>query len=78
MIVNVVAVKNLLVVLTEGPTVRTGGRKHNHKRMYRERLHMSDVVEAFKDHNRDELYKALRSSKRYESGSCSESCEAIV
>ncbi|WP_098715149.1 phosphoadenosine phosphosulfate reductase family protein [Acinetobacter baumannii] len=64
--------------LTEGPTVRTGGRKHNHKRMYRERLHMSDVVEAFKDHNRDELYKALRSSKRYESGSCSESCEAIV
>lgn len=64
--------------LTEGPTVRTGGRKHNHKRMYRERLHMSDAVEAFKDHNRDELYKALRSSKRYESGSCSESCEAIV
>ncbi|MFK7336369.1 phosphoadenosine phosphosulfate reductase domain-containing protein [Acinetobacter baumannii] len=64
--------------LTEGPTVRTEGRKHKHKRMYRERLHMSDVVEAFKDHNRDELYKALRSSKRYESGSCSESCEAIV
>ncbi|RDF73038.1 phosphoadenosine phosphosulfate reductase family protein [Acinetobacter baumannii] len=66
------------ISLTEGPTVRTEGRKHNHKRMYRERLHMSDVVEAFKDHNRDELYKALRSSKRYESGSCSESCEAIV
>ncbi|MCG6644455.1 phosphoadenosine phosphosulfate reductase family protein [Acinetobacter baumannii] len=64
--------------LTEGPTVRTEGRKHNHKRMYRERLHMSDVIEAFKDHNRDELYNALRSSKRYESGSCSESCEAII
>jgi len=64
--------------VTEGDKVRTEGRKHNHKRMYRERLHMSDVVEAFKDHDRDELYKALRSSKRYESGSCSESCEAIV
>ena len=39
---------------------------------------MSDVVEAFKNHDRDDLYKALRSSKRYESGSCSESCEAII
>lgn len=64
--------------VTEGPNVRTEGRKHNHKRMYRKRLHMSDVIEAFKDHDRDEMYKALRSSKRYESGSCSESCEAIV
>lgn len=64
--------------VTEGPNVRTEGRKHNHKRMYRKRLHMSDVIEAFKNHDRDEMYKALRSSKRYESGSCSESCEAIV
>lgn len=52
--------------------------QQNHKRMYRKRLHMSDVIEAFKDHDRDEMFKALRSSKRYESGSCSESCEAIV
>lgn len=64
--------------LTEGPEVRSEGRKYNHKRMYRERLHMSDVIEAFRDHDRDELYKALRSSKRYESGSCTESCEAII
>ncbi|MEM9994718.1 MAG: phosphoadenosine phosphosulfate reductase family protein [Acinetobacter pittii] len=66
------------IELTEGPNVRSEGRKYNHHRMYRTRLHMSDVVEAFKDHNRDEMFKALRSSKRYESGSCSESCEAIV
>lgn len=66
------------IELTEGPKVRTEGRKHNHKRMYRQRLHMSDVIKAFKDYDRDELYNALRSSKRYESGSCSESCEAIV
>ncbi|HFG4486391.1 phosphoadenosine phosphosulfate reductase family protein [Acinetobacter baumannii] len=64
--------------LTEGPKVRTEGRKHNHKRMYRQRLHMSDVIKAFKGSDRDELYNALRSSKRYESDSCSESCEAIV
>ncbi|ARG33889.1 TPA: phosphoadenosine phosphosulfate reductase family protein [Acinetobacter baumannii] len=66
------------IEVTQGAEVRSEGRKYNHHRMYRERLHMSDVIEAFKDHDRDELYKALRSSKRYESGSCSESCEAIV
>lgn len=64
--------------VTEGPDVRSEGRKYNHHRMYRKRLHMSDVIEAYKDRDRDEMYKALRSSKRYESGSCSESCEAIV
>jgi len=63
--------------VTEGPDVRSEGRKYNHHRMYRKRLHMRDVVEAFKDRDRDEMYKALRSSKRYESGSCSESCEAL-
>lgn len=64
--------------LTEGPEVRSEGRKYNHHRMYRKRLHMSDVIEIYKDHDRDEMYKALRSSKRYESGSCSESCEALT
>ncbi|MGQ1193733.1 phosphoadenosine phosphosulfate reductase domain-containing protein [Acinetobacter baumannii] len=66
------------IEVTEGPRVRSEGRKYNHHRMYRSRLHLSDVIEAFKDHNRDELFSALRSSKRYGSGSCSESCEAIV
>ncbi|WP_336929393.1 phosphoadenosine phosphosulfate reductase family protein [Acinetobacter tandoii] len=65
------------VEVTEGPNVRAEGRKYNHKRMYRERLHASDVAEIYKDHSRDELYHSLRSSKRYESGSCSESCEAF-
>lgn len=64
--------------VTEGSNVRTEGRKHNHQRMYRGRLHMSDVLEQYKDHDRDEMYKSLRSSKRYESGSCSESCEAFA
>lgn len=66
------------IEVTEGPSVRSEGRKYNHHRMYRSRLHLSDVIEAFKGHDRDELYSALRSSKRYESSSCSESCEAIV
>lgn len=66
------------IEVTEGDHVRTEGRKHNHKRMFRQRLHLSDVIEMYKDHSRDELFKALKSSKRYESGSCSESCEAFV
>lgn len=66
------------VGLTEGDLVRTTGRKHNHKRRYRNRLHASDVFELYKDHSRDELYSALRSSKRFDSNSCSESCEAMV
>ena len=63
--------------LTEGNKVRTEGRKYNHQRMYRQRLHMSDVIEIYQEHGRDEIFNALRSSKRYESGSCSESCEAL-
>ncbi|MEN3473425.1 phosphoadenosine phosphosulfate reductase family protein [Acinetobacter baumannii] len=66
------------IAVTEGENVRSEGRKYNHHRMYRTRLHMSDVIEAFKNHDRDELYNALRSSKRYETGSCTESCEAII
>lgn len=66
------------VHVTEGDQVRSEGRKYNHHRMYRDRLHGSDIAEIYKDHSRDELYISLRSSKRYESGSCSESCEAIV
>ena len=68
----------LVHLFKEDPNVRTEGRKHNHKKMYRGRLLMSEVVKQYKDRDRDEMYKALRSSKRYESGSCSESCEAIV
>lgn len=66
------------VGVTEGDSIRSEGRKFNHHRMYRERLHGSDIEEMYKDHDRDDLFKALRSSKRYESGSCTESCEAIV
>lgn len=66
------------VEATEGNHVRSEGRKYNHHRMYRERLHGSDIAEIYKEHSRDELYNSLRSSKRYESGSCSESCEALV
>lgn len=65
------------VDVVESPNVRSTGRKYNHKRMYRERLHASDIPKLYEDHSRTELYNALRSSKRYESGSCSESCEAL-
>lgn len=65
------------VQVTKGPDVRSEGRKYNHHRMYRERLHASDISKIYKDHTRDELYKSLKSSKRYEAGSCTESCEAF-
>lgn len=66
------------VEVVESSNVRSTGRKYNHKRMYRERLHASDIPKLYIDHSRTELYNALRSSKRYESGSCSESCEALL
>lgn len=65
------------VQVTEGPDVRSEGRKYNHHRMYRERLHASDIADLYKAHSRDELYGSLRSSKRFDSGSCTESCEAF-
>lgn len=63
--------------LTEGDYVRTHGRKHNHKRMYRDRLHMSDVIEIFKGYSRNQIFNSLRSTKQFDTNSCSESCEAI-
>lgn len=63
------------IEVSEGDHVRTEGRKHNHKRMFRQRLHLSDVIEMYKNYSRNELFKSLRSSKRYETDSCSESCE---
>lgn len=63
---------------TEGSNVRMSGRKHNHQRMYRNRLNLSGVMEVYKDRTRDEMFNKLRSSKRFDTNSCSESCEALV
>ena len=43
--------------------------------MYRGRLSLRQTIAAYEDEDRDKLFNALRSSKRFDSGSCSESCE---
>lgn len=65
------------IEVTEGEDVRTTGRKHQHKRMYRQSLHLSDVITMYSKQNAEELRKRLRASKRFESESCSESCEIV-
>lgn len=65
------------IEVAEGEDVRTTGRKHQHKRMYRQSLHLSDVITMYSKQNAEELRKRLRASKRFESESCSESCEII-
>lgn len=65
------------IALTEGPDVRVDGRKHNHKIMYRKALHLSDIKGMYEDSTRDEVYKRVRLSKQFDSGSCSESCEVF-
>lgn len=66
------------VEVTESDKVRTEGRKHNHKRMYRKRLHCSDIVRMYEGFSREQVYKTLRSSKSFDTDSCSESCEALT
>lgn len=65
------------IEVVEGDHVRTAGRKHQHKRMYRQSLHLSDVIKMYSEQGADELRQRLRSSKRFDSESCSESCEAF-
>lgn len=71
----IMAVRFIEVV--EGDHVRTEGRKHAHKRMYRKSNHLSDVIAMYADHDRDELYSRTKASRQYDAGSCSESCEVF-
>jgi len=50
-------------------------RRDNYLDMYRGNMSLRQIIEAYKDISREELFNNLRSSKRFESGSCSESCE---
>lgn len=62
--------------IVESPNVRIiEKRKAGPLQMYRGKLSLRQVIAAYEDVERDELFWSLRSSKRYESGSCSESCE---
>jgi hypothetical protein len=46
--------------------------------MYRGKMSFGQIIETFKMHTRDEVASTIRGMRRYESGSCSESCEVFV
>ncbi len=52
-------------------------RKSPTLEMYRGRMSLRQVIASYEDIDRDELFNSLRSSKRFDSGSCSESCEVF-
>ena len=47
------------------------------KVMYRTNRSFSDVIALFRDASREELASRMRSMRQYDTGSCSESCEAF-
>lgn len=65
------------ISMAEGDQVRVTGRKYNHKMMYRKTLHLSDIAKMYEEESRDDLYKRVRFSKQFDTGSCSESCEVF-
>jgi len=65
------------IALTEGPMVRSEGRKFNHHRMYRKDRHLSDIIVMFSDASDDDIKGRLRHMRYEDTGSCSESCEVF-
>jgi len=63
--------------LTEGNTVRSTGRMHNHQRMYRKSLHLSDIIKIHSAESVADIRGRLRHTKAMDTGSCSESCEVF-
>lgn len=51
--------------------------KKEDKIMYRNKHTLQEVIALFSDDSRDELASRMHSMKQYETGSCSESCEAF-
>ena len=48
------------------------------KVMYRSNRSLGEVIALFRDEGRDELASRMRSMRQYDTGSCSESCEAFA
>lgn len=51
-------------------------RKSPSNAMYRDYMSLDGIVESFADKSRQEIADNLRFTKKYDTGSCSESCEA--
>lgn len=60
------------------PCVRTKGVTLRTSAMYRGMNSLEGVIAMFKGSSREEIYSRLRGSKAADTGSCSESCEAIL
>lgn len=65
------------VALTEGDTVRTTGRMHNHQRMYRKSLHLTDIIKIHSADSVADIRSRLRHTRSSDTGSCTESCEVF-
>lgn len=53
-------------------------RKHDKLIMYRGNTTFEQIIQMFSDVDRDELFYSLRNNKRFETGSCTEACEALI
>lgn len=53
-------------------------RKSPSLEMYRGRQSFGQIIKVFSDHSRDEIAATIRGMRRFDAGSCSESCEVFV
>lgn len=64
--------------MIKAPTVRTvEGRQHDGDIMYRKHHSLESVIALFAEHSRDEIASTIRGGGGYDTGSCTESCEAM-
>lgn len=60
------------------PSVRVEPhRKGRHLKMYRRHKEFSEIIEMFRDFDRDEIASRVKNSKQLETGSCTEACDAF-
>jgi phage N-6-adenine-methyltransferase len=52
-------------------------REGRHLKMYRRHKEFGEIIEIFSDFDRDEIASRLKNSKQFESGSCSDACDAF-
>lgn len=64
------------VILSENVRV-VERRQQENKIMYRNGMSLDDIQQIYSEHSRDEIAATIRGNKAYDSGSCSESCEAF-
>ena len=61
--------------VTTGKHVREGHRETPKQIMYRGHLSLDGIASMYADEDYQQLYQAMTRAKKFDSGSCSESCE---